>query len=70
MDNANPPASQTDVILIVDDEPVNVSVFGELLTPYYKVLVATSGERALQIAGNSPKPDLILLDVMMPEMDG
>jgi signal transduction histidine kinase len=57
-------------ILLVDDESINLSVFGQFLAPYYQVLVATSGQRALQLAGGTPKPDLILLDVMMPDMDG
>jgi signal transduction histidine kinase len=57
-------------ILLVDDESINLSVFGQFLAPYYQVLVATSGQRALQLAGGAPKPDLILLDVMMPDMDG
>ncbi|MBI4984003.1 MAG: response regulator, partial [Rhodocyclales bacterium] len=57
-------------MLIVDDGPENLSVLGELLQPSYRVRVANSGRRALQIAASDPKPDLILLDVMMPEMDG
>ena len=57
-------------VLIVDDTPENLSVLGELLQPYYRVRAANSGERALQIAHGSPVPDLILLDVMMPDMDG
>lgn len=57
-------------ILIVDDVPENLTVLGELLQPYYKVRVANSGARALQVAKSMPKPDLILLDVMMPGMDG
>lgn len=57
-------------ILIVDDTPENLSVLGELLQPSYRVRAANSGRRALQIAHSDPKPDLILLDVMMPEMDG
>jgi len=57
-------------ILIVDDDPSNLSVLGGLLQPYHDVLAAPSGERALQIAGSSPQPDLILLDVLMPGMDG
>lgn len=57
-------------ILIVDDTPENLSVLGELLQPTYRVRAANSGRRALQIAHSSPRPDLILLDVMMPEMDG
>ena len=57
-------------ILIVDDTPENLSVLGGLLQPHYRVMVANSGQRALAIAARSPQPDLILLDVMMPEMDG
>ena len=57
-------------ILIVDDTPQNLTVLGELLKPHYRVRAANSGERALQVAGTEPRPDIILLDVMMPEMDG
>ncbi|MEQ1600350.1 MAG: two-component system response regulator [Methylophilaceae bacterium] len=57
-------------ILIVDDSPENLTVLNELLQPIYSVRVATSGEKALRIVGSDPRPDLILLDVMMPEMDG
>jgi len=57
-------------ILIVDDTPENLSVLGELLQRSYRVRAANSGRRALQIAQSHPTPDLILLDVMMPEMDG
>jgi putative two-component system response regulator len=57
-------------LLIVDDSPSNLSVLGEVLAPYYVVRAATSGERALRIAQGEPQPDLILLDIMMPDMDG
>ena len=57
-------------VLVVDDTPENLIVLGELLQPYYRVRVANSGPRALRIAASDPKPDLVLLDVMMPEMDG
>ncbi len=57
-------------VLIVDDIPENLSVLGELLQPYYRVRAANSGRRALQIARSAPVPDIILLDVMMPDMDG
>ncbi len=57
-------------ILIVDDTPENLTVLGELLQPAYRVRAANSGRRALQVAVAEPVPDLILLDVMMPEMDG
>ncbi len=58
------------LILIVDDNPGNLAVIGELLQPGYAVRAANSGPRALKLARMSPQPDLILLDVMMPEMDG
>jgi putative two-component system response regulator len=57
-------------ILVVDDMPENIEVIGGLLHPLYTVRVATSGERALRAARSVPRPDLILLDIMMPQMDG
>jgi diguanylate cyclase (GGDEF)-like protein len=57
-------------ILIVDDVPANIKVLIDALKNLdYEILVATSGAIALKIA-TSENPDLILLDVMMPEMDG
>lgn len=63
-------AEKKETILIVDDVAENLHILSELLMPTYKVLAATSGANALRIATSAPKPDLILLDVMMPEMDG
>ena len=57
-------------VLIVDDQIDNLHVLGEVLRPHYRVLVATSGARALKLAVERPTPDLVLLDVNMPEMDG
>jgi len=57
-------------ILIVDDSPINLASLGCLLQPHFHVLAAPSGERALQIATSQQKPDLILLDVLMPDMNG
>ncbi len=57
-------------ILIVDDTPINLGVISGALKETYKTKVATNGEKALAIANGEDKPDLILLDVMMPEMDG
>lgn len=57
-------------ILIVDDSPENLSILSELLQTLYVVRAATSGQKALRIAATCPRPDLILLDVMMPGMDG
>jgi len=57
-------------ILIVDDVPKNIQVLGSTLrSKGYQVIPATSGEQALRAAATHT-PDLILLDVMMPEMDG
>ncbi len=57
-------------ILIVDDTPVNIKVLHNLLREDYALSVATSGAGALEIAFSDNRPDLVLLDVMMPEMDG
>jgi putative two-component system response regulator len=57
-------------ILLVDDTPDNLALMSGLLKDRYKVKVATSGERALRIAASVPAPNLILLDIMMPVMDG
>jgi putative two-component system response regulator len=58
------------IVLVVDDTPDNLSIMSGLLKDEYKVKVANSGERALKIAQADPAPHLILLDIMMPEMDG
>ena len=58
------------VILVIDDAPQNLALMDELLADFYTVKVAPNGPRGLKIAGQVPPPDLILLDVMMPEMDG
>jgi len=63
-------ADHQETILVVDDTPENLTVLGELLMPLYRVRAAVSGAAALRIAATEPRPDLILLDVMMPEMDG
>lgn len=62
--------THSSTILIVDDTPQNLTVLGELLKSSYQVRAANSGERALRAAQTDPRPDLILLDVMMPGMDG
>ena len=57
-------------ILVVDDTPENIDVLNGILKPEYKVKVALNGEKALKVAASDNKPDLILLDIMMPGMDG
>lgn len=57
-------------ILIVDDTPENITALSAILSEFGKIKAATSGEKALKICGAEQKPDLVFLDVMMPEMDG
>ncbi len=61
---------QRQTLLVVDDEPVNIKIFMEMLRSDYTIKVSTDGEKALQIAQSENPPDLILLDVMMPGMNG
>ncbi|WP_028111643.1 HD-GYP domain-containing protein [Ferrimonas kyonanensis] len=58
------------VILVVDDNPDNINLLSSVLRNDYKVKAATSGHKALEIVARTPRPDMILLDVMMPKMDG
>jgi adenylate cyclase len=57
-------------ILIVDDAPENINVLADALKSDYKICLAINGPKALKIAGSENPPDLILLDIMMPGMDG
>lgn len=57
-------------ILVVDDTPTNIALLVNILKSDYRTKVATSGEKALTVAFGPEVPDLILLDVMMPGMDG
>ncbi|POZ61957.1 response regulator [Chromobacterium alticapitis] len=63
-------SAESATVLIVDDAPECLSVLGELLQPHYRVRVANSGPTALRLAAAGPPPDLVLLDMMMPGMDG
>jgi PleD family two-component response regulator len=58
------------IVLIVDDAPDNLMLMNELLQDRYEVKLANNGRNAMRIAGQAARPDLILLDVMMPKMDG
>ena len=57
-------------ILIVDDTPENIQVLMGTLKDAYAIVAAINGEKALKLAAADPPPDLILLDIMMPDMDG
>lgn len=63
-------AQKTETILIVDDNPENIHILIENLESHYQVTYATDGRKALKIAASQQQPDLILLDIMMPGMDG
>jgi diguanylate cyclase (GGDEF)-like protein len=57
-------------VLIVDDESANVKILANGLKSDYRIMVANTGQKALDIAQAKPQPDLILLDILMPDMDG
>ena len=57
-------------ILIVDDTPENIQILMATLKDQYTIVAAINGEKALKMAVADPRPDLILLDIMMPGMDG
>ena len=64
----NVPEKKT--VLVVDDAPANIQIVNAILKDDYKIRVATSGPKALDLLKVKPVPDLVLLDVMMPDMDG
>src|SRR5580658_84031 len=62
--------SELKTVLLVDDEPANIQIVNSILKDIYKTRIATSGAKALELANQDPAPDLILLDVLMPGMNG
>jgi len=62
--------SKRATVLVVDDTPDNLSFISGILKDQYRVKVANNGEKAIAIAQSATPPDLILLDIMMPDMDG
>jgi PleD family two-component response regulator len=67
---APPAAPERATILVVDDTPENLQLLAGLFRDSFKVKLANNGEKALSICRSESPPDLILLDVMMPDMDG
>jgi len=61
---------KTSTVLVVDDTPENIDLLDNVLNQDYNVKAALNGEKALKIAGSENPPDIILLDIMMPGMDG
>jgi putative two-component system response regulator len=64
------PQQNKETILVVDDLPENIELLTEVLEPYYRTKIAINGEKALKIALSEDQPDLILLDIMMPGING
>lgn len=63
-------SNRQQTVLVVDDTPENITLMTEILGDFYRVKVALNGKKALSIAQSDNPPDIILLDIMMPEMDG
>jgi phosphoserine phosphatase RsbU/P len=61
---------RTNTVLVIDDSPENIDLLNGLLKQDYKIRVALNGEKALKIARSEAPPDIVLLDIMMPAMDG
>jgi response regulator RpfG family c-di-GMP phosphodiesterase len=57
-------------VLIIDDASENIHILSNMLKDDYKIIAATSGEKGIQLAKKDPKPDIIILDIIMPDMDG
>lgn len=70
MNRLHPKQEDKPLVLIVDDTPENIDVLAGLLKNQYRIRVATNGIVALKLAKMQPMPDLILLDIMMPDIDG
>jgi putative two-component system response regulator len=64
------PERHPHTILVIDDSPANIDLLRAILEPLYRVKVATGADRALKIIASNTPPDLILLDILMPEIDG
>jgi CheY-like chemotaxis protein len=62
--------SNKSTVLVVDDTAANIELLHAILHDNYKIKVATNGAKALHLAARDPQPDIILLDIMMPGMDG
>ncbi len=67
--NPMPAETERATVLLVDDVPANLSLLSNILRDDYRIQLATSGAKALELVA-AGAPDLILLDVMMPDMDG
>ena len=64
------PAVRRPSLLLVDDQPINIKVLARALEDLAEIRFATSGAEALRLARGDPRPDLVLLDLLMPDLDG
>jgi phosphoserine phosphatase RsbU/P len=62
--------AEAKTLLLVDDEPANIQIVNSIHKDIYKTRIAANGAKTLELTNQDPAPDLILLDVKMPEMDG
>jgi CheY-like chemotaxis protein len=58
------------IVLVVDDEPNNIEALAAALEEHYEVQFAMSGQEALERMGQKPLPEIVLLDVVLPDLDG
>jgi len=63
-------AETRETILVIDDSPEILAITNELLKHDYRIKAANGGEKGLRLASENPKPDLILLDILMPDLNG
>jgi putative two-component system response regulator len=69
--DASSPACETrDTVLVIDDSPEILGIINALLKDDYRLKAANGGEKGLRLANSEPKPDIILLDIMMPDLSG
>lgn len=68
--SAAPQKTEAASILVVDDVPDNIRIVSEVIKSDYRVKAATSGEKAIRICCSNNPPDVVLLDIMMPDVDG
>jgi putative two-component system response regulator len=62
--------TRQDTVLVVDDSPADLTLMSSLLSKHYKTRLANGAARGLELAATAPLPDLVLLDIEMPDMDG
>jgi putative two-component system response regulator len=64
------PGERLDTVLVIDDSPEILGIVNQLLKDDYRLKAANGGEKGLRLAATEPKPDIILLDIMMPDLSG